>query len=38
MLYVVYRKLGDGPFKIPMQGYYNQTLSPQGRKAWEELR
>jgi hypothetical protein len=38
MLFVVYRKLGDAPFKVPMQGYYAQTLSAAGKKAWEGLR
>lgn len=35
-LYVVYRKLGDRPFRIPIQGYYARTLSEAGMKAWEE--
>lgn len=38
MLYVVYRKRGDKAFRVPMQGYYDGRLSPQGKRAWEELR
>lgn len=35
-IYVVYRKLGDMPFRVPFQGYYNGTLSEVGKRAWEE--
>jgi hypothetical protein len=38
MLYVVFRKRGEGPFKIPMQGYYSRSLSDAGMKAWETRR
>ena len=38
MLFVVFRKIADGPFKIPMQGYYAKALSPKGVRAWKELR
>lgn len=38
MLFVVYRKLQSGEFRIPFQGYYAQTLSERGAKAWESLR
>lgn len=38
MLFVVYRKRGDGPFKIPIQGYYSRSLSEAGVKAWETRR
>lgn len=26
------------PFRVPQQGYYAQSLSPAGMKAWQELR
>jgi hypothetical protein len=38
MLFVVFRKLCDAPFRIPMQGYYARSLSKSGNKAWEEMR
>jgi hypothetical protein len=38
MLFAALRKYGDIPFKVPMQGYYNQTLSPAGVRAWERNR
>lgn len=38
MLFVVYRKLFDSPFKIPMQGYYARSLSESGMKAWGTMR
>jgi hypothetical protein len=38
MLFVVFRKRGEGPFKIPMQGYYTRSLSEAGMKAWETRR
>ena len=28
----------DGPFRIPMQGYYREGLSEAGMNAWRELR
>lgn len=37
-LFVVYRKRSDGPFKIPMQGYYARTLGDSGNRAWEAMR
>jgi hypothetical protein len=39
MLYVVYAKPEtDEPFKIPMQGFYEGTLSEESEKAWRLLR
>lgn len=38
MLYVALRKYGERPFRVPMQGYYNRTLSPAGVRAWERNR
>lgn len=38
MLFVVLRKKAAAAFRIPLQGYYAQSLSDQGRKAWEVLR
>lgn len=38
MLYVVLRKNHSGPFRLPMQGYYAQTLSEKGAEAWQNLR
>lgn len=38
MLFVVFRKLTDRPFRIPMQGYYARRLSHAGMKAWGDLR
>lgn len=35
MLFVVLKKLFDAPFLVPMQGYYARTLTPAGKKAWE---
>jgi len=37
-LFVAMRKQKSDQFKIPMQGYYAQTLSESGVKAWEEVR
>lgn len=37
-LFVVLRKLFDQPFRLPFQGYYAQTLSPAGQRAWSEMR
>src|SRR4030095_15846469 len=38
MLFVVYRKRGNPRFLIPLQGYYAQTLSDEGNRAWAEMR
>lgn len=38
MLYIAFRKQANDQFRIPAQGYYSQTLSDQGREAWETLR
>jgi len=38
MLFVILRKKLAAPFRVPMQGYYNQTLSEAGKSAWEGLR
>jgi hypothetical protein len=38
MLFVVFRKKLDEPFRFPMQGYYTQQLSEEGKKAWMDLR
>jgi len=39
MLMTVLKKgFDDTPFKIPMQGYYGNTLSDTGIAAWKELR
>ena len=38
MLFVALSKTTDGPFKIPMQGYYAQTISSEAAEAWEVLR
>ncbi len=38
MLFVVLRKKAAGQFRIPMQGYYAQSLSAAGKEAWEVLR
>lgn len=38
MLYVALRKWGDAPFRVPFQGYYGQTLSETGNRAWEARR
>ena len=37
-LFVVFKKIVDRPFYVPMQGYYAGQLSGAGRKAWEENR
>lgn len=36
ILFVVMRKSGPEPFRVPMQGYYDGRLSEEGRKAWYE--
>lgn len=38
MLYVAMRKTTDKAFKIPMQGFYAQTISAEASEAWRELR
>ena len=38
MLYVAMRKVVDAEFKIPMQGYYAETISAEASGAWRELR
>lgn len=38
MLFVVLRKTSEKAFTIPMQGYYSQTISAEGKMAWETLR
>lgn len=38
MLYVVLRKKTADVFRVPMQGYYAQSLNENGVKAWEGLR
>lgn len=38
MLFVVLRKGGDSPFKIPMQGVYDGRLSEAGQRAWQDNR
>jgi hypothetical protein len=38
MLFVVFRKITNAEFRIPMQGYYAKTLSKAGERAWGELR
>lgn len=35
MLFVAMTKTLDEPMKLPLQGYYNQTLSEIGKRAWE---
>lgn len=37
-LFVVLRKTKADDFKLPMQGYYDGTLSDEGRQAWETRR
>jgi SAM-dependent methyltransferase len=37
-LFVAFRKVAAGAFRLPFQGYYNQTLSPAGVLAWENAR
>lgn len=36
MLFVVFKKRFDLPFKVPMQGYYGGGLSLDGVQAWEK--
>lgn len=38
LLYVVFRKANDAPFKIPIQGVYGGGLSEAGVAAWEANR
>lgn len=38
LLFSVFRKFGNQPFVIPVQGYYARTLSDAGQMAWRELR
>lgn len=38
MLFVVLRKVREGAFVVPMQGYYSRTIGESGRQAWEALR
>lgn len=39
LIYAVFRKAEqDADFRIPMQGYYDNKLSADGRHAWETLR
>lgn len=38
MLYVALRKTTDAPFKIPMQGVYAKTVSPEVQASWRALR
>lgn len=38
MLYVAMRKTADEPFKIPMQGFYAQSISEEASHAWREMR
>jgi hypothetical protein len=38
MLFVVYRKRGRKQFRIPIQGYYDGTLSEAGKEAWYSMR
>jgi len=38
MLFVVFKKTTDEPFKIPMQGVYSGALSQAGMQDWRELR
>jgi len=37
-LFVAYRKRGYGKFLVPIQGYYAQTLSEAGNRAWLAMR
>jgi hypothetical protein len=37
-LYVVLKKIKDGPFVIPQQGVYSGTLSESGMQAWRDNR
>ncbi|MGD9722053.1 MAG: hypothetical protein AB7O59_09925 [Pirellulales bacterium] len=39
LLFVVFSKGPiDQPFRVPIQGYYRESLSESGMKAWSELR
>lgn len=38
MLFVAFAKIVDEPFRLPLQGYYNQSLSEEGERAWETCR
>lgn len=38
MLFVALRKRVDQPFVLPVQGYYSNRLSPEGKQAWETVR
>lgn len=38
MLFVALRKTSADAFRLPMQGYYNGTLSKAGTEAWSNLR
>jgi len=38
MLWVAMRKEVEGEFKIPMQGYYANTISDEAKAAWSALR
>lgn len=38
MLFVAMKKGGDGPFRVPMQGFYAGAISDEARQAWRELR
>lgn len=37
-LFVVLRRLSEGQFRLPAQGYYSRTISEASSKAWENLR
>jgi hypothetical protein len=38
-IYIAWRKADNrDPFKIPMQGYYADTLSKEERAEWQNLR
>ncbi len=38
MLLTVMKKMTDLPFQIPIQGYYRESLSDAGMRAWRSLR
>jgi SAM-dependent methyltransferase len=38
MLFVVLRRVAPGAFVMPTQGYYSQSLSDEGKAAWQSLR
>jgi hypothetical protein len=38
MLFVIYRKIAEQDFKLPLQGYYSNDFSAVGRKKWEAMR